>query len=643
MWDPNKKLVQDANPMAPVAAPVPLSRDAFIDPKTGAERPINNIVTNPTNYAADVKTGQANADINRQIDAIAHDTTKDSATKAADMKALFQTKVAPVGITPEMRTQIVNEQNLPQNQYVPIRDLEAEKKQAAKFGLDPNNPQDVIDGQKATYTTPKLAAMITNGEIDTTHWGVKDLNDVGLTADRIKQLVDQTTDPAAKQRLQGLYDKIVQTGGAVGQAASVMNATPAPTNRKMDVLAEALNAKNNYKNQTLGTSDLFKAAGLSGYSVLAQSLAQRQNEMQDKSKSALNMISEVSGDMLATYKAVTDQYNTVLKEYDKQTQMLLDIDAQAKKHEEAIDLMNQQDALDKKTYAWKKEIDDKYATDKTEPRFDSDGNFLGYWDAATKTFVQDGGNSSTTSIGATDSNTWPAQKSVIQDTFYQPGKGKYGDGEGQRQCGEGANAITNGKKVGDSYDSKMAVVPKDANGNPKQDNPQVGNELVIPLGVKKSSIDPGHIEVVTQIDPANDILQTVSWNRDGRTGTQTTQTYKLSELKAKYGNNWGFSDSSLKPEYANKLAKSLPASAPTEVPTGGLTIGPSGGIVPETAPQEKPTMIDLLYTTLTSADDKLAARDPKSTLRKRFDKLPEEEQKQYIQDLKALANKGREV
>ena len=37
MWDPNKKLVQDANPMAPVAAPVPLSRDAFIDPKTGAE------------------------------------------------------------------------------------------------------------------------------------------------------------------------------------------------------------------------------------------------------------------------------------------------------------------------------------------------------------------------------------------------------------------------------------------------------------------------------------------------------------------------------------------------------------------------------------------------------------------------------
>lgn len=138
--------------------------------------------------------------------------------------------------------------------------------------------------------------------------------------------------------------------------------------------------------------------------------------------------------------------------------------------------------------------------------------------------------------------TGAAPESTIKDVFYQPGKGDYGNGEGKRQCGEGYNDITDGKKVGDSYASKMAIVTK-------RSNPQVGNALVIPYG----TAGVGHIETVINSNPIAGTIQTVSWNRDGR-GTQTVETYKLSDLDKKYGTDWGFSDSKLKSKYLDKLS-----------------------------------------------------------------------------------------
>lgn len=132
---------------------------------------------------------------------------------------------------------------------------------------------------------------------------------------------------------------------------------------------------------------------------------------------------------------------------------------------------------------------------------------------------------------------------VVKDVFYQPGKGKYGNGEGKRQCGEAYNDITDGQKVGDSYASKMAIVTK-------RDNAQVGNGLVIPIG----SAEIGHIETVIESNLIAGTIKTVSWNRDGQ-GSQTIQTYSIDELNKKYGSNWGFSDSKLKEEYANRLAE----------------------------------------------------------------------------------------
>jgi hypothetical protein len=138
---------------------------------------------------------------------------------------------------------------------------------------------------------------------------------------------------------------------------------------------------------------------------------------------------------------------------------------------------------------------------------------------------------------------WEVPDEVIKDVFYQPGKGDYGNGEGKRQCGEAYNDITDGPKVGDSYASKMAIVTK-------QDNPMVGNALVIPIG----SAATGHIETVIESNPISGTFKTVSWNRDGK-GSQTIQTYSVDELKNKYGSNWGFSDSKLKEKYSSKLSE----------------------------------------------------------------------------------------
>jgi hypothetical protein len=145
--------------------------------------------------------------------------------------------------------------------------------------------------------------------------------------------------------------------------------------------------------------------------------------------------------------------------------------------------------------------------------------------------------------------------STAKETFALAGPSKYGHGEGKRECGEAYNQLTDGAKVADSYASKMKIVTK-------QDNPQVGNALVIPIGDSRY----GHIETVINVSPVTGNFQTVSYNRDG-SGSETIQNYNISDLQ-KYGNNWGFSDSSLKSEFQDKLGKVAGASGAAAGTTG---------------------------------------------------------------------------
>lgn len=136
-----------------------------------------------------------------------------------------------------------------------------------------------------------------------------------------------------------------------------------------------------------------------------------------------------------------------------------------------------------------------------------------------------------------------ADKKTLTNIFYQSGKSNYGHGEGKRECGEAYNDITDGPNVGNSYASKLSTVTK-------RNSPDVGNGLIIPLGGEKF----GHIETVISKDPTTGKFKTVSWNRDKK-GSQTFQEYSIDELNQKYGNNWGFNDAKLRPQYASALAQ----------------------------------------------------------------------------------------
>jgi hypothetical protein len=134
------------------------------------------------------------------------------------------------------------------------------------------------------------------------------------------------------------------------------------------------------------------------------------------------------------------------------------------------------------------------------------------------------------------------EPSTAKEAFALAGKSRVTSSfaEGHKECGEAVNDLTDGARMGSSYASKMATVTK-------KDNPQVGNALVIPIGNKKY----GHTETVISVNQVTGDFQTVSYNRDNH-GTQTIQNYNINDL-TKYGDNWGFNDNTLKPEYQEKL------------------------------------------------------------------------------------------
>jgi len=144
--------------------------------------------------------------------------------------------------------------------------------------------------------------------------------------------------------------------------------------------------------------------------------------------------------------------------------------------------------------------------------------------------------------GSTQGDVSNIDKSELAKIFTLTGVSKYGHGEGKRECGEAYNQLTDGKKVGDLYSTKMAAVTK-------RDNPQIGNGLAIPLaGAGKW----GHMETVIGFNPTTGVVSTVSYNRDKK-GGQTFESYTIDELNKKYGKNWGFTDSTLKSQFHQKF------------------------------------------------------------------------------------------
>lgn len=150
---------------------------------------------------------------------------------------------------------------------------------------------------------------------------------------------------------------------------------------------------------------------------------------------------------------------------------------------------------------------------------------------------------------------WTGDKWVntkdLEGIFYLKG-GKYGPGV---QCGEGYNKLTDGPKVGHTYDSKIGVC-KDSKGNINHSKPSAGQGMAIPIG---GSSGTGHMATV--LDSSEDYdyqkgtgsVRTVEYNRYGK-GELSFQTYTVADLKKKYGANWGFTNSTFNPTIQNKLS-----------------------------------------------------------------------------------------
>jgi CHAP domain len=123
------------------------------------------------------------------------------------------------------------------------------------------------------------------------------------------------------------------------------------------------------------------------------------------------------------------------------------------------------------------------------------------------------------------------------------------------QCGEYASTISTAQRVGNSWQEKQRAIDK-------RDNPKPGDKLLVPLGVRTGTNPYGHVAVVTNYDPATELISVVESNKVPAGGeTVSAGTYDLNELKKRYGTDFGFASGDFKPGILAQLEKgSMPLS-----------------------------------------------------------------------------------
>lgn len=130
-------------------------------------------------------------------------------------------------------------------------------------------------------------------------------------------------------------------------------------------------------------------------------------------------------------------------------------------------------------------------------------------------------------------------ESVLAETLVPEGQSRYR--MNGWECAEATNRLTDGPHLTDLFSEKMAFVTHST-------NPQVGNVLVTQHG----SPNIGHADVVVGFNPVLEQVTVAGYNYSGN-GEFSTRKYTLDELNKKYGENWGFTDNTLKTEYREKL------------------------------------------------------------------------------------------
>lgn len=283
------------------------------------------------------------------------------------------------------------------------RDFAREAATAKKLGGPPANEEETRQMLKATYSPDELVKLglvdyvnppvnggIMGGGIGAVtgtnsgqYLSSQQLSDMGLTADKLKQLV------TAGNITQEQADNIVKTGTTMDQAQQLLNATPKPTNATIGVLEQALKAKSGVGNQQLGQSDLFKAAGLGGYAVLAQNLAQHSKEMGQKYDSYANLVNTVGGQMADVWQKALDGYKTAQDSFNKQAELLSRAKEKADDFEQSLILMKKQNDLQKETWQWQQDYQSKLDKEKPDYQFieESEEQPAGYFNKKTGEFI----------------------------------------------------------------------------------------------------------------------------------------------------------------------------------------------------------------------------------------------------------------
>ena len=163
------------------------------------------------------------------------------------------------------------------------------------------------------------------------------------------------------EELAGLqeYQNLKQLQASTQQAGANMMATERPTTSAMRVLEDALRTKTDVGTQGLGESELFKQAGISGYTTLMQSMNQRGQEMQNKHSSFVNQLDKVSTSMQDAWQLSLDQYDFLKGQLDEEEAKYQNMIDQVVALEQQFQLMDRQHNLDMEFEGYKAGLKEK--------------------------------------------------------------------------------------------------------------------------------------------------------------------------------------------------------------------------------------------------------------------------------------------
>lgn len=216
--------------------------------------------------------------------------------------------------------------------------------------------------QNVTPTTPSIPQASvtpapTNGRDFAREQAVmKELGFTPKTPEEQDLMYRATYSPEELKRF-GLDQQFQGAKRAYEESRNALMETQRPTNTGLRVLQDALNAKSNITNQPIGESKMFEKAGLGGYEVLRQSMAERSREMDDKYNSFKFTVSDVAGAMSDTYNIAADRYKLMKDEYDMITDRANEVLDNITKHERALELLQKEHELRKEIMSFENSFD----------------------------------------------------------------------------------------------------------------------------------------------------------------------------------------------------------------------------------------------------------------------------------------------